>query len=73
MKGDELQKRRERKREAKDQLTEAQEAGDQETITKLTKRTVTVTPKHNEESKRLLTLLGVPVITVFLFLLILLI
>mmetsp|Transcript_6928 Transcript_6928/g.29238 ORF Transcript_6928/g.29238 Transcript_6928/m.29238 type:complete len:378 (+) Transcript_6928:88-1221(+) len=62
MKGGELAKRSDKKREAQDQLTEAQETGDDEAVAKLVKRTVKVTRKHNEESKRLLRLLGVPVV-----------
>jgi flap endonuclease-1 len=37
-------------------------SGNKEAIAKLNKRTVSVTPKHNEEAKKLLRLMGVPVI-----------
>lgn len=40
------------------------QAGNQEDIAKYSKRTVRVTQQHNDECKRLLTLMGVPVINV---------
>ena len=42
----------------------ALQKGDQETIEKYSKRTVRVTQKHNEECKRLLALMGIPIIEV---------
>lgn len=62
LKSGELAKRSERKKEAKVKLEAATEAGDAESAAKLVKQTVTVTQQHNEESKKLLRLLGIPVI-----------
>ncbi len=42
------------------------QAGNQEDIAKYSKRTVRVTQQHNDECKRLLTLMGVPIINVSL-------
>eukprot|EP01089_Gocevia_fonbrunei_P022621 TRINITY_DN9204_c0_g1_i2.p1 TRINITY_DN9204_c0_g1~~TRINITY_DN9204_c0_g1_i2.p1 ORF type:complete len:402 (-),score=80.64 TRINITY_DN9204_c0_g1_i2:25-1230(-) len=61
-KSDELKKRKERKNEAQKNLDIAQETGDTETVRKLEKQIVSVTPKHNEEAKKLLRLMGIPVI-----------
>ena len=55
-------KRSSRKKEATTDLKEALELGDEETAAKLVKRTVKVTQKQNEECKRLLRLMGIPVI-----------
>lgn len=60
LKSGELAKRSERRAEAEKQLAEAQEAGDVETVEKFNKRLVKVTKQHNDECKRLLTLMGVP-------------
>eukprot|EP00878_Enallax_costatus_P023985 GHUV01025568.1.p1 GENE.GHUV01025568.1~~GHUV01025568.1.p1 ORF type:complete len:315 (+),score=102.08 GHUV01025568.1:234-1178(+) len=57
-----LQMRRERREEATEGLAAAKEAGDQEAIEKYSKRTTKVTREHNEECKKLLQLMGVPVI-----------
>ncbi|RXN22089.1 flap endonuclease 1 [Labeo rohita] len=57
-----LEKRGERRAEAEKRLAQAQEAGEQENIDKFSKRLVKVTKQHNEEYKRLLTLIGVPYI-----------
>jgi len=62
LKSAELAKRKEKREEAEEGQKLAEETGDQETLNKLAKRTVKVTPKHNEDAKRLLRLLGVPVI-----------
>ncbi|ELR18579.1 XPG Iregion domain containing protein [Acanthamoeba castellanii str. Neff] len=62
MKGTELKKRSAKKKEAEQGLEEATELGDTETMRKLEKRTVHVTPKHNEECKKLLRLMGIPVV-----------
>lgn len=62
LKLDELSKRKSRHEEAAEALQEAKEKGDQETIEKYSKRTVRVTQKHNEECKRLLALMGIPII-----------
>ncbi|XP_069044219.1 flap endonuclease 1 [Lepisosteus oculatus] len=62
LKSGELAKRGERRAEAEKQLAKAQEAGEQENIEKFNKRLVKVTPQHNEECKKLLSLMGVPYI-----------
>jgi 5'-3' exonuclease len=43
-------------------LTGAIEAGNKEDIEKYSKRTVKVTKQHNDDCKRLLRLMGVPVV-----------
>ncbi|CAG14230.1 unnamed protein product, partial [Tetraodon nigroviridis] len=50
------------KAEAEKLLAQAQQAGEQENIEKFTKRLVKVTKQHNDECKKLLTLMGVPYI-----------
>ncbi|TRY56600.1 hypothetical protein DNTS_003513 [Danionella cerebrum] len=60
LKSGELEKRVERRAEAEKLLAQAQEAGEQENIDKFSKRLVKVTKQHNEECKKLLTLMGVP-------------
>ncbi|XP_028649529.1 flap endonuclease 1 [Erpetoichthys calabaricus] len=60
LKSGELEKRSERRAEAEKQLAQAQEAGEAENIEKFNKRLVKVTKQHNDECKRLLTLMGVP-------------
>lgn len=62
MKAGELSSRREKRVEAEEELAKAKEAGDAEAVEKFSKRTVKVTSEHNEECKRLLTLLGVPIV-----------
>eukprot|EP00854_Cymbomonas_tetramitiformis_P007940 gene7940-9433_t len=62
MKSQELGKRKEKREEATTALAEAKETGDAEAVDKLGKRTVRVTKQHNEECKRLLRLMGVPVV-----------
>eukprot|EP00882_Tetradesmus_deserticola_P008591 GHRQ01009059.1.p1 GENE.GHRQ01009059.1~~GHRQ01009059.1.p1 ORF type:complete len:326 (+),score=157.29 GHRQ01009059.1:591-1568(+) len=57
-----LRQRRERRDEATEGLAAAKEAGDQEAIEKYGKRTIKVTSEHNEDCRRLLRLMGVPVI-----------
>jgi flap endonuclease-1 len=58
----ELAERREKREKAEAELKEAVEAGDQEAVLKQTKRTVKVTPKMNEDTRRLLRMMGCPVI-----------
>lgn len=58
----ELQARREKREAATVALTAAVEAGDQEQILKSTKLTVKVTKEQNEQVKRLLRLMGVPIV-----------
>jgi len=56
-----LATRGERRTDATADLEKAKEAGDAEAVEKYAKRTVKVTRQHNDECKRLLRLLGVPV------------
>ena len=63
MKSGELQKRKEARQKAEKELAEAKEVGDEATVEKFNRRMVKVLPEHNEEAKRLLELMGIPVIT----------
>ncbi|KAF9435444.1 Elongation of fatty acids protein 2 [Entomortierella beljakovae] len=60
LKSGELAKRTQKRKEANASKEEAEEVGDQEAIDKFNRRTVKVTPEHNEECKKLLRLLGIP-------------
>lgn len=60
LKGGELSKRKEKREQAKVELDEAKEDGDEELVNQLSKRTIRVGKKENEECKKLLTLMGVP-------------
>lgn len=60
MKSGELAKRKERREEAQRGLTEAEEAGDAESMEKFSRRLVKVTQEHNAECKTLLKLMGIP-------------
>lgn len=62
MKSGELEKRKERRKEAQESLDKAVEAGNQEDIVKFNKRIIRVTEKHNDDCKKLLRLMGLPVI-----------
>eukprot|EP00890_Picochlorum_soloecismus_P000794 jgi/Picsp_1/1715/NSC_05189-R1_rad2 family len=62
MKQDELMKRSARREGASSELEAAKEAGDQAGIEKFSKRTIRVTKEHNDDCKKLLTLMGIPVI-----------
>lgn len=62
MKSGELEKRKERRKEAQVSLDKAVESGNQEDITKFNKRVIRVTQKHNDDCKKLLRLMGLPVI-----------
>lgn len=62
LKKEQLELRLGRRDEASEALQTAKDTGDQEAIEKYSKRTVKVTREHNAECKRLLTLMGVPVI-----------
>lgn len=62
LKKQELAKRYAKRADATEDLTEAIEKGDKEDIEKFSKRTVKVTKQHNEECKKLLGLMGVPVV-----------
>eukprot|EP00257_Ricinus_communis_P013019 XP_015570365.1 flap endonuclease 1 [Ricinus communis] len=57
-----LAKRYSRRADATEELAAAVETGNKEDIEKFSKRTVKVTKQHNEDCKRLLRLMGVPVI-----------
>ena len=62
LKSGELAKRFQRKAEAHESHAEAKETGTAEEVEKFSRRTVKVTKEHNNECKRLLTLMGVPYI-----------
>ena len=47
-------------------MTSGIQTGNAEDIAKYSKRTVRVTQQHNDECKRLLTLMGVPIVNVSL-------
>ncbi|CAG8561821.1 5238_t:CDS:2 [Diversispora eburnea] len=57
LKSGELAKRLERRKEANKNLEEANETAD---VDKYTRRTVRVTPEHNDDCKKLLKLMGIP-------------
>ncbi|PFH51229.1 hypothetical protein AMATHDRAFT_3227 [Amanita thiersii Skay4041] len=57
-----LSKRFERREEAKEEGEEAKEIGTAEDIDRFSRRTVKVTSQHNEECRRLLKLMGIPVV-----------
>ncbi|OWM72370.1 hypothetical protein CDL15_Pgr018255 [Punica granatum] len=65
LKKQELAKRFSKRADATEDLSEAREIGNKEDIEKFSKRTVKVTKQHNEDCKRLLRLMGVPVIEVY--------
>lgn len=58
----ELQERREKREKAEVELKEAIEKGDTEAALKQTKRTVKVTSKMNQDTRRLLKMMGCPVV-----------
>ncbi|KAD3068766.1 hypothetical protein E3N88_36646 [Mikania micrantha] len=62
LKKQELAKRYSRREDATAGLDEAIQSGNKEEIEKFSKRTVKVTRQHNEDCKKLLRLMGVPVI-----------
>ncbi|KAH9987804.1 PIN domain-like protein [Russula vinacea] len=57
-----LAKRFERREEAKADGEEAKETGTTEDVERFSRRTVKVTREHNEECRRLLKLMGIPVV-----------
>ncbi|XVE63188.1 hypothetical protein DITRI_Ditri06bG0180200 [Diplodiscus trichospermus] len=65
LKKQELAKRYSKRADASEDLQQAMEIGNKEDIEKFSKRTVKVTKQHNEDCKRLLRLMGVPVIEVY--------
>ncbi|PIA40764.1 hypothetical protein AQUCO_02400079v1 [Aquilegia coerulea] len=62
LKKQELAKRYSKRADATEDLAAAIETGDKEDIEKFSKRTVKVTKQHNDDCKKLLRLMGVPVI-----------
>lgn len=62
LKKQELAKRYTKRADATEDLNVALETGNKEEIEKFSKRTVKVTKQHNDDCKRLLKLMGVPVI-----------
>jgi len=60
LKSGELAKRLERRKEADKNLENARELGDSADIDKFSRRTVKVTPEHNAECRKLLSLMGIP-------------
>lgn len=62
LKSDELDKRSEKRAEATQQLAEATEKGDTEAMDKYNRRLVKVTSEHTDDCKKLLNLMGVPVV-----------
>ncbi len=62
--GYQLEKRREKREEAKAELEAAKESENQEDVNKYNKRLVRVSKEQNEDVKRLLRLMGIPVIEV---------
>ncbi|XP_050380656.1 flap endonuclease 1 isoform X4 [Argentina anserina] len=62
LKSQELAKRYSKRVDATQDLAAAVESGNKEDIEKFSKRTVKVTKQHNEDCRRLLRLMGVPVI-----------
>lgn len=63
-KAEELKRRGDRRAEAERGHADAAETGDQAMANKYAKRSVKVTPKHNEECQRLLELMGIPYVKV---------
>ncbi|KAI0286175.1 PIN domain-like protein [Russula brevipes] len=57
-----LAKRLERREEAKAEGEEAKETGTTEDVDRFSRRTVKVTREHNEECRKLLKLMGIPVV-----------
>jgi flap endonuclease-1 len=61
LKREELAKRSAKRDGANVELQRAIDAGDKDAIEKFSKRTIKVTPQHNDDCKRLLRLMGIPV------------
>lgn len=59
-----LAKRFEKREEAKEEGEEAKETGTVEEMDRFSRRQVRVTKEHNEECRRLLRLMGIPVVIV---------
>jgi flap endonuclease-1 len=62
MKGGELAKRMAKRAKAEEDLAVAKEAGNMEDVDKFSSRLVKVSRSHNEDCKKLLHLMGVPVV-----------
>lgn len=62
LKSGELEKRMERRKEAEAKLEEAKEVATSEEVGKFSRRLVRVTSQHNDECKKLLKLMGIPII-----------
>jgi len=62
LKAAELERRRKRREESQNDKEKAINEGDLELLKKLNKRTVRVTPEMNADAKRLLKLLGIPIV-----------
>lgn len=62
LKKQELAKRYSKREDATEDLDQAVESGDLEEVEKFSKRTVKVTKQHNEDCKKLLRLMGIPVV-----------
>lgn len=62
MKSSELEKRKERVEQAKQEMEKAEEAGDEDRLVQLSKRTIRVSKEQAEDAKKLLRFIGVPVI-----------
>ncbi|KAM7481875.1 hypothetical protein LguiB_006458 [Lonicera macranthoides] len=65
LKKQELGKRSSRRADATEDLDQAIQEGNKEDIEKFSKRTVKVTKQHNDDCKKLLKLMGVPVVEVY--------
>ena len=63
LKSGELAKRLERRNAAQAGLEQAQETGNADNLDKFSRRTVKVTPQHNDECKKLMKLMGIPFVT----------
>ena len=62
LKSGELARRSQKKTEATEALKNAEEEGNAEEVAKMTKRSVHVTKEHNADCKKLLRLMGMPVV-----------
>ncbi|EGF83373.1 hypothetical protein BATDEDRAFT_22008 [Batrachochytrium dendrobatidis JAM81] len=62
LKSGELQKRGERRAEAQKEADTALETGDTENFNRFSRRTVKVTKEQNQECRRLLKLMGIPIV-----------
>eukprot|EP00940_MAST-03C_sp_MAST-3C-sp2_P002191 g2191.t1 len=63
MKSGELQKRRAAAKEAREKLKEAEKEGDAAAIEKFSKRTTRMSSTHIDECKKLLKLMGIPIVS----------